>query len=58
MLHTVLAWSLPNGHAGKQMLFLQTMASETPASNFPATMVAHAILQMPFVSPDAVRFQR
>jgi hypothetical protein len=22
LLHTVLAWSLPNGHAGRQMLFL------------------------------------
>jgi hypothetical protein len=37
MLHTVLAWSLPNGHADKQMLFLLIMASQTIASNFPAT---------------------
>jgi hypothetical protein len=37
MLHTVLAWSLPNGHADKQMLFLVIMASQTIASNFPAT---------------------
>jgi hypothetical protein len=35
MLHTVLASSLPNGHAGKQMLLLLTMASGIPASNLP-----------------------
>jgi hypothetical protein len=40
MLHTVLAWSLPNGHVGKEMLLLLTMASETPAINFPATSAA------------------
>jgi hypothetical protein len=40
MLHTVLAWSLPNGHAGKQMLFLLTMASQTIASNFAANSAA------------------
>jgi hypothetical protein len=34
MSHTARAWSLPNGHAGKQLLFLATMASQPIASNF------------------------
>jgi hypothetical protein len=36
----MLAWSLPNGHAGKQMLFLVTMDSQPIASNFPANSAA------------------
>jgi hypothetical protein len=40
MLPTVLAWSLQNGHGGKQMLFLVTMASQPIASNFPANFAA------------------
>jgi hypothetical protein len=44
MLHTVLARSLPNGHGGKEMLFLLTMASGTPANNFVANSAASGAL--------------
>ena len=34
MLPTMFAWSLPNGHAGKQMLFLMTIAPQPIANDF------------------------